>query len=287
MKSCPVCEGSQSNLRHPSVITSGPCVWRLCGRCGGGWQEPYQSELQLQNADVSKSYGSYFDQACFQKVAREKLAWVITCVPGLKRIIELGPGSGAFGLEAMAAGYSYLGIEPHGEFASRLGNLGLPVLNVSAENFLAAMDSHCSGQPCIVFMDNVLEHIPYPAEFVRRLCSYLPSGSAVFIEVPNETGLRWRGRIQDFVRGHKKPPTFPGHINLFTPRGMNLMLSRLDRVTYCITRKGIRNPEHIHYLSLRRSLNLRTTIALMVLRLVPIDRLLRIEYWLRVRIEKN
>ena len=72
-----------------------------------------------------------------------------------------------------------------------------------------------------VNIDNVLEHLPDPVGTLASLRARLRPGGFVYVEVPNESFLAVRYRVNDWVRGFRKLPTAEGHINLFTPRTLS------------------------------------------------------------------
>jgi len=135
----------------------------------------------------------------------------------------------------------------------------------------------------IVFMDNVLEHWKHPVPFLEKLLNCLPVTSRLLIEVPNEQGIRWRARIQDFLRGVRKAPTFPGHIHLFTYGSLRSLLRRLN-FSHRIWRHPLREPDQIRYLMQSPVVPPRARWALSFLKWVPVDRWLGAEYWLRASV---
>jgi SAM-dependent methyltransferase len=69
-------------------------------------------------------------------------------------------------------------------------------------------------------IDNVLEHLPDPLGALVELRSRLRPDGFIYVEVPNESFLQLRYRVNDSVRGFRKLPTAEGHVNLFTPRSL-------------------------------------------------------------------
>jgi SAM-dependent methyltransferase len=72
-------------------------------------------------------------------------------------------------------------------------------------------------------IDNVLEHLPDPRGTLAELKPRLKPGGFIYLEVPNESFLPVRYRVNDLVRGSRKLPTAEGHVNLFTPRSLRAL----------------------------------------------------------------
>jgi hypothetical protein len=65
---------------------------------------------------------------------------------------------------------------------------------------------------------HVLEHVSYPLDFVKHVCSFLNPGGYLYIEVPQEID----DLVLDKLRSQKNrvPVVIHEHINKYTPRGI-------------------------------------------------------------------
>lgn len=280
---CPICEAR---------VTPSPYVryrrleWVRCPECGGGWLTTYVSELDRDAEDFAAVYRGYAAaRALLDAVAEEKARWLTSrWRPGMT-IVEIGPGVGgvAAAVRRLQPQAPLVLVEPRGSFAAMLREAGFEVCSGEPQEALQAALSavRTRGERLLAFLDNVLEHVPYPARFLATLHGGCQTGSRVLLEVPNEQGLAWRARLQDLLRGERKPPTFPGHINLFTRQALGRLGRRVTGQTPLIRAWPIRDPAQVAYLTQNAQVNRRIRLAIATLRVLPVDRLLGVSYWLR------
>lgn len=277
--------GAKSDLvRYESL------AWIKCGDCGAGFQTPYVGELDRDedssDGDIHNTYANYLRLPhVFDAVAREKAEWVSRATPEDFLFIELGPGAGAVArqLRSLRPNEPYIGIEPNPEFAQNLAKEGFEAYSGDPAEALskAVTKARASGRKAMIVMDNVLEHIPFPKELHTKLLDEAPAGSRVAIEVPNEFGIRWKARVQDMLRGERKAPTFPGHINLFTKPSLGRMLREAGLREVEVRYRGIRNLNQVTYLSQSTDYTPQTKLAVLILKTLQVDYMLGVPYWLR------
>jgi Zn-finger nucleic acid-binding protein len=286
LASCPFCEEGVAPvvfLRHEDL------EWVRCPRCEGGWLEPYVGELERDAEDFAAPYRQYVAiKHLFDAVAEEKARWLLRHWTRDRIIVEIGPGVGSVAeivrrLEPEAA---LLLVEPRASFAGFLRAAGFEVHSgdptEATAAALAAVRSR--GQRLLLFLDNVLEHVPFPARLLADIHARSLEGSQALVEVPNEQGLRWRAGLQDFLRGEPKPPTFPGHINLFTRPVLRRLCRRITGQDAVIYVNPMRRPAQVAYLTQVVPVNRKIRFALGLLNVLPIDRLFGVGYWLRAEI---
>jgi hypothetical protein len=281
---CPQCGDPAAPRPH---LRYGKLAWVRCGACGGGWMEPYDSELnRADDPDIEDTYQDYESAAAvFDAIAREKADWILPFLDPELTYLEIGPGVGAVArsLRARRPGLPVVLFEPNPRFLARLRADGFEVESGDPQSAIPALLARLRGEGrhTLCLMDNVLEHVPWPVEALRALHAGCLPGSRVLIEVPNEAGLAWRARVQDVLRGERKPPTFPGHVNLFTRSTLERSLRRAGATDVDVRPTPIRRPEHVSYLTHVTALNWKIRLALAGLNALPVDRMLGVEYWLR------
>jgi hypothetical protein len=230
----------------------------------------------------------YWEPAFYERrkrFAENQAAWLREhYVPGMT-LIEVGPGLGlgAKRFLELVSGAPYYVVEPHPAFRSHL-----ELLFGSAARFFdgppeSALDSaiaeaKAEGRAVLLYLDNVLEHVPNPYTLLSRLRDRLPGGSRALFDVPNERGLRWRTKL--YERLGATPTTSPSHVNLFTSRSFHVMLGKLG-LPHSVKQRGIRRPEEVNCIPEGAKL----TFALTFLRILPIDQMLGVANNLRVRVE--
>lgn len=289
---CPLCgqdTGAECYVSYKDL------TWLKCGACGFGYLSPYIAEEEQARAQTTTreenpetTYAKYLQNASlFSEVATEKARWISAHIAGLPQtdmapvIVEIGPGLGSVlkQIRTLRPNQNILAVESQDRFSSHLQGEGFLVLkNVS----LLRNHPMLSKKHVVLFMDNVLEHIPRPAQYLNQLRTLLrPNSFSLLIEVPNESGLEVRAKIQDLLRGFPKPPTFPGHINLFTRKTLGLCAQSAGIMAH-IRSHPIRSASQIQYLSQRLQVSALARAAVFGLKVLPVDLLLGWSYWLRL-----
>jgi SAM-dependent methyltransferase len=284
---CPECDSQVVTF----YLRYGVWTWYRCLACRFGFLWPYEAESRRQGDEITQAYAGYKPEAA-REFAVEKSSWVRSFLAdGIRHVIEIGPGSGQLAKALLAADpdLGYLGLETQEQFLDGLRAAGLPCQchNISGStDFAAIFRGFAAGRPAIVVLDNVLEHVEQPSRVLRAIHVALAPGSCILAEVPNEKWVRQRTALQDFLRGERKSPTFPGHINLFTRRNIPVLLKRQGLHDYAVSGRPIRDEYHLKYLMQSLEVPPRARLAIAAMRVMPVDRLLGLEYWLRISIRK-
>ncbi|PLX45083.1 MAG: hypothetical protein C0609_04210 [Deltaproteobacteria bacterium] len=284
-ETCPICK-SRKPLKP--YIKWKDLEWFKCPACGGGALIPYTPEVDGGGGATNSTYLNYEDNIdLFLPVAREKASWLMQNHEEDMEIIELGAGLGLVAslIAELKPELNYHIIEPNSIFASIMRKRGLRVYEGAADELLTTLIKDISGRGkgILFFLDNVLEHIAYPAKLLKQLKELSPSGSKIILEVPNEHLLKARYKLQDFIRGEEKPPTFPGHINLFTDKALKALCSNLQ-LSYKIYFHPIRSADQVRYLTQRRGLSPLIHAAITIMKATSIDYLFKVPYHLRAEI---
>ncbi|HEY1341414.1 MAG TPA: class I SAM-dependent methyltransferase [Bryobacteraceae bacterium] len=187
-----------------------------CGRCRMMYQNPRVDETAMGDAyEVLAGYRRFSAQDA------AKQALFTARIERLRRDRAL-PERGSF-LDVGAARGIMLGC-----VSSALPDWRLSAveLSPSARARLTRVGYKCAASiadldPRVKFdwinIDNVLEHLPDPLGVLLDLKLRLKPGGFIYVEVPNESFLQFRYRVNDAIRGYSKLPTAEGHVNLFTP----------------------------------------------------------------------
>ncbi len=150
--------------------------------------------------------------------SKEKLANFGSAWARGSRVLEIGSGIGAL-LKYLKDEYrcKVWGIEPEPAFAElSQKELGLDVF---AGTFEQWTKNHPKGFPLKydrIVLDQVLEHILEPVDFLRRVAERLESDGKIFISVPNVTAPK--DRQKDFFIFE--------HVSSFSPFALWLLLAR-------------------------------------------------------------
>lgn len=102
-------------------------------------------------------------------------------VPAGRRVFEIGTAEGTLLSYFQGRGYQVAGIEPLGRYAAfARDHFGLDVVT----GYYGAATHH-QDPPDLVVIDNVLEHMPHPAETLRTVRNTLGERGVVLVLVPN------------------------------------------------------------------------------------------------------
>jgi SAM-dependent methyltransferase len=142
------------------------------------YREEYYSKekpLYLERVEEDRDwwnmvYGERYD--CFE----EKLP------SGSRRILDIGSGPGLFLLHGKQRGWQTLGVEPSSQAAAYSRDLGLEIV----ESLLDGRTAKKIGAFDVVYMHEVLEHIPDPSGMLRLAGGLLNPGGLLCVVVPND-----------------------------------------------------------------------------------------------------
>jgi hypothetical protein len=274
-------------LRHDTL------VWLRCHACRFGFQYPYVSEHRRDDRrDIEATYQGFDEDTIPPSVIAEKCAWVLHDHGAESDVlcVELGPGRGQLmqALQQARPGWRCIGVEPFPLFQQALRAKGLEVCD--SLTTLAPMAATRSRRysRMVVVADNVLEHLEHPVEVLRslmELARHLAVPVQVLVEVPNERGLSWRYRLQDWLRGTPKPPTFPGHINLFEAQSLAAAGKAAGFAHSTVADVGIRTTDQVAYVMRKPVESAKIAAVVSLLDRTALDTMMGYGYWLRARFE--
>jgi SAM-dependent methyltransferase len=254
-----------------------------CASCGMMYQSPRVAETEMADAyEVIEGYSAFPEQdgakealfrARIERFCRERN------LPARGSFLDLGAARGMM-LDCVT------------ELLPEWKTCAVE-LSPSARARLIARKYDCSAaieelDSCRKFdwvnIDNVLEHLPDPAGTLRNLKSRLNPGGFIYVEVPNESFLSLRYRVNDAIRGFRKPPTAEGHINLFTPRTLRALFRSAGFAVESFWLESVSVPHRLKA-ALGANETPRVRAALQFLRATRLAVGLRIAYFLCARIQ--
>ena len=222
-RDCPSC-GLPPGARQPAVLTARGLDLLACRRCG----LTYSRQVMDDAVDAARYLASDLDRESLRlrtsgpylelEAARDRYYLHRLVQGGLTpaRLLEVGCGTGTLLLEAEAAGWQALGIEP-----------GLAAQQVARERgatvvggyFPQALPADATPVEAIALLD-VLEHFADPRALLAQLRPALLPGGRLLVQVPNWDSLLIR------LEGGAGSTICPGHWSYFTPRSLTSLLER-------------------------------------------------------------
>ncbi|WP_269715442.1 class I SAM-dependent methyltransferase [Caulobacter sp. NIBR2454] len=138
------------------------------------------------------------------------------------RTLDIGCGLGELVGSLTDAGFEARGLDPSTMAVEHGRALGRNLIASDLEPFADDLANH--GCADVIILSNVLEHIPHPAEVLKRLRRLLAPGGIVMIRVPNDFSA-----LQEKARAavDQKPwwVAIPDHVNYFTAEGLENFLA--------------------------------------------------------------
>jgi SAM-dependent methyltransferase len=237
---CPVCGSAEYGVigkitdKNPPVkIPEGSAVVK-CGGC----RLIYANPMPYWD---SGDYAALYDESYFshlksdgQKKWLDKRENIIPAKrfgriakkinPGSKKMLEIGAGEYAFMCRYLIAkGWEASAQEPGESFAGKLR--GIEGLSVETRG-IKELDG--SGLYSFIFADSVLEHVPDPGAYYKKLAELLAPDGLLYTVSPNEYSmynfLHNRGRKRKGLTPHYIAPyTQPYHLLGFTKKSLKIL----------------------------------------------------------------
>jgi SAM-dependent methyltransferase len=197
---CRICSNPAANVfalhsrRHPIEVPVFHCIPCKAYFSNGG-------PVDYEGVDLVDFYTS---NAGSIRARYRKIFSYLESLRSPGRFLDIGAGMG-FSLEvAKQHGWLSRGIEPNRHLAHDAQKRGLDVVN-------SYLDKTTVGSYDLILIDNVLEHVPDPAEFLREAARLLDKNGMMLITIPPVDWLRRMLGHSAYVRDHVERP----QINIF------------------------------------------------------------------------
>jgi SAM-dependent methyltransferase len=187
-----------------------------CRSCGHMQLERFPSEAELAEAYGEAASEEYVEEEAGQRETARRVLERIERHAAAGRLADLGCWVGFLLAEARERGWETVGVEPS-EFASRYARERLG-LDVRTTGLLDADLPERSFQA--VFMGDVIEHLPRPAEALERTARLLDRGGVLAMALPDAGSRVAR------VMGARWWSVIPTHVQYFTRNSMRMLLER-------------------------------------------------------------
>lgn len=220
---CPVCKSPETGLHH----SSGSMLVRRCPGCSMMFQPP--DSPALGNAGlINRLYEEFLsDPAAHVALNEDRLERLRGLLgrplKGL-RVLEIGSGSGALGDLLVKEGALYAGLEPTAACYSVLAER-YPALKELVKRTDFGRAGFKKDSFDLIVLNDTLEHIPGPVEFLAGLKPYLAKGGRLHIEAPSEAFIPFKAALRGLFGLYGGCPTNPEHISLFTKRSLALAIA--------------------------------------------------------------
>lgn len=221
---CPVCASTESDLYleetdqtlDPSAIGSSrksisPGRILRCRACRFGFRQMRFSPEQLRELYRQMDPGLYESELEGRNRTAQTHLGIVQRHVSTGRLLDVGCASGLFLSRALKAGWNVTGIEPNEKLCEQarqnLGGNG-QVLSTTLESAQLLGPFHA------ITLWDVLEHVPYPVNFLGQCRQLLHPEGRLFLNVPDLDSLQSR------LLGHRWPLLLPEHLNYFNRQSL-------------------------------------------------------------------
>ena len=186
-----------------------------CRDCGHMQLEQIPAEEVLEESYEDAASSDYVDEEAGQRATAASILEEIERHRRPGRLLDLGCWVGFFSAEARDRGWDPTGVEPS-RFASAYARDELGLTVIAAGLFEAELPE---GSFDVVFLGDVIEHLPDPAEAVRLVETLLNPDGLLVMALP-DAGSRLARAM-----GRRWWSVIPTHVHYFTRGSMARMLS--------------------------------------------------------------
>lgn len=249
MITCPVCQASVHAVYFP-----GPPPLTRCSNCGLIFQNPMPDAAAL----AALYDGDYYEAIYPERILAEQKRMFGHRLERLERLVgrggplnvlEIGSGRGLFLEAAQERGHTVTGQD-------------ISVAAVKALKDRLNVPVHCGpveslhlphGGFDVIHANHVLEHIPDPGATLAALRLLLSPRGVLYVEVPRQSNLL--NKLSGMFAGKEFGFTYhPGHLYLFSPLSLKLLLQRQGLSPMAARIEGMADPHRfvrgVHYHSL-------------------------------------
>lgn len=223
---CPLCRSQESiDLdRYPGSFLSCERLAQ-CLHCGLIWAAPLPS---ISDLNEYYSGGLYYDiesdpyDVSFKEwslnLARTRLDLILSMadIAETSRVLDIGGGNGLFGLALMeySGAIEYDVVEPADEIRAKHGSQ----VKASYRDLNSVKKDYYD----LIVLNQVVEHVPDPTNFVKTACTALRQGGYIFVDVPN--------------RDHLYKPNVQSHILFWGKEPMSMLFDQIGlKMIFCNT----------------------------------------------------
>jgi SAM-dependent methyltransferase len=231
---CPICRSSEVQDKPFQYLFQGrQLVGKGCKNCGAIFLHPQPTPEELKQLYDREYFeggdfrcgheGNYCDSSTLQHLTQPDLLLEIKAMTPGRRFLDVGCAGGALLNTARELGFTVQGVELS-EDAARIARetFGVPVFT---GELLDARLADASFD--VVYMGDVIEHLPDPVKTVREIHRILSVGGLLVLDLPSQTNSlasRIGFLLYDLLGKRVTASLPPYHLFEYRPRSISFLL---------------------------------------------------------------
>lgn len=193
---CPLCQSDNIGKLLAADCTKHPLYrpelppqmdWCACGNCGHVFTDGYFTEAALTlifgKAHENQTVGFDIEN---QRFISARMVEKVLPFASEGRWLDVGFGNASLLFTAGEYGFHPVGLELRRGNVDDLNGIGIEAHCVDVHAF------QCREKFQVVSMADVLEHMPYPADALRKARELLDEGGVLFLSMPNMDSFAWK-----------------------------------------------------------------------------------------------
>lgn len=179
------------------------------------YERKYFQQNEIYNSDYTQAEREFFRRSAERKIAlvRQHRGAALT---EAFRCLELGVGEGWSLAALRAAGAQVSGVDYSSHGLSKWNPQLADALTVGVPDQVMDEFAAAGRRFDLVWLDNVLEHVPRPGEFLQRVRGVLEPGGLMLVEVPNDNSPLHRYLAERDLIERPFWQAYPEHLSYFT-----------------------------------------------------------------------
>jgi len=187
------------------------------------YERKYFQQNEIYSSEYSEAEREFFRRSAERKISLVRSFLGRPLTPGF-RCLELGVGEGWSLAALRAAGAHVEGVDYSNHGLSKWNPQLADALTVGVpEREMDRMAAE-GRRFDLLWLDNVLEHVPRPEDFLRRARGVLEPGGLLLIEVPNDNSPLHRYLAANGLVERPFWQAYPEHLSYFTSETLARLL---------------------------------------------------------------
>lgn len=196
---CPLCGGKDIPVEQQADCTQHPLykpviapvmTWKRCEACEHIFTSGYYTDASAKEifSDTNPSQLAGANLEEMRPVSGRMVDKVLPYAAGA-HWLDVGFGNGSLLFTAHEYGFTPVGLDVRGENVERMAGIGIEAHTTDLKEL--AKDPAHIGRYAVISMADVLEHVPFPREYLAAADALLSKDGVLFASMPNCDSVLW------------------------------------------------------------------------------------------------